>query len=152
MYKKILVPLDGSSIAECSLEHARILAKGCEATEVILLQAVEPITIEALGTLSSHGKDTFIAEKQNRELADRYLTEISQRIKDPAFKIKNVILDGHPADSILDYAKLNQIDLIIMSTHGRSGISRWFYGSVTQKLISNSPIPILLIAPEGCRI
>ena len=126
MYQKILVPLDGSPMAECSLEHVRTLATNCNTSEVILLQAVEPITIEALAALSAAGKDTLLAEEQNRAEAREYLNEISGRLQKLEVNTQVVLVDGHPADTILDYAKENQIDLIIMSTHGRTGLSKWF--------------------------
>ena len=65
---------------------------------------------------------------------------------------KTVMLHGKPADEILEYSKKNQIDLIIISTHGSSGIARWAFGSVADKVARHATVPVLLITPAACRI
>jgi len=66
--------------------------------------------------------------------------------------VETDIGDGLPADEILHYAEDKGVDLIIMSTHGKSGVSRWFSGSVAEKVVSQSFIPVLVVTPPGCRI
>ena len=65
---------------------------------------------------------------------------------------KSVTIEGKPAEAIVDYAEKNGIDLIVMSTHGRSGPSRWALGSVADKVIRSSTVAVLICVPEGCRI
>jgi nucleotide-binding universal stress UspA family protein len=65
--------------------------------------------------------------------------------------IETVVTDGRPADEILNYATDNKVDLIIMSTHGRSGVSRWFFGSVAEKVIRHATVPVLISPPRGTR-
>ena len=152
MYEKILVPLDGSAMAECSLAHVKAIASGCNTHDVILIEAVEPITNESLQFLSHTGRDPLEAEEQNRVEAKNYLEGVSERLKSEGLPTKLIITDGHPDKTILEYAVDNNVDLIIMSTHGRSGASRWFYGSVADKIVKTSSIPVMLITPDSCRI
>ena len=65
---------------------------------------------------------------------------------------ETAVVSGKPAEAILDYAKQNQVELIIMSTHGRSGVGRWAFGSVADRILRYSVAPVLLIPPAGCRI
>lgn len=152
MYQKILVPLDGSSMAECTLAHVEAIASGCGTNEVILLRAVEPLTNEAVQFLSRTGRDSFEAEEQNRAEAKAYLDEVSRRLESEGLSTRVAITDGHPEKTILEYAVSNQVDLIIMSTRGRSEASRWFSGSVADRVVKQSSIPVMLVSPEGCRI
>jgi nucleotide-binding universal stress UspA family protein len=152
MYQKILVPLDGSPLAECVLAHVKDIASGCGTNKVILLQAVEPINIESVQYLAHVGRDTFDAEEQNRTEANKYLDEISKKLQDEGLMTEVVITDGHPDKTIPEYAENNGIDLIIMSTHGRSGASRWFSGSTADRVVHESSGPVLLVSPDGCRI
>ena len=66
--------------------------------------------------------------------------------------VKVEVIEGRIAEAILDYVEKNQVELVIISTHGRSGISRWTFGSVADKVVRHSPVPILVIAPAGCRL
>jgi nucleotide-binding universal stress UspA family protein len=152
MYRKILVPLDGSDFAECSLAHVKDIASGCGTNLVILLEAVEPLSNEDVQYLAHVGRDTFEAEEQNREEAKKYLAEISTRLQGEGLNTETVITDGHPDKTITEYAQANGIDLIIMSTHGRPGSSRWWWGSVADRVVHESLVPVLLVSPEGCKI
>ena len=80
------------------------------------------------------------------------------RIFDPFFTTKKegvgtrtIVVDGNPAEEIMNYAERNGIDLIVISSHGRSGASRWLFGSVAEKVSRHSTIPVLLISAPGCR-
>jgi len=145
VFNKILVPLDGSKTAECCLVHVVDVAKGCNVPEVILLFVTEPATsglyqtsTEVRGKLLDFGKT--------------YLSGVAKGLATYGVTAKPVIVEGKPAESIIDYAEKNGIDLIIMSTHGRSGPSRWAFGSVSDKVIRTSRIAVLMCVPEGCRI
>lgn len=145
MYDKILVPLDGSKTAECALGHVIDIVRGCRVPEVDLLFVVEPIlpglyetTKQAYELLRSWGMD--------------YLARVGKSLAGDGITAKPVIVEGRAADTIVDYAGENHIDLIIMSTHGRSGPSRWAFGSVADKVVRTSKVPVLLAVPKGCRI
>ena len=152
MYKKILVPLDGSELSECTLEHVRAIATGCQVPEVVLLRVVEPASSQAIAAYAESGIDLAKVESQARLDASNYLSQSADKLKKQGVAAQIAISRGKPADEILDYAKKNGVDLIIMSTHGRSGVSRWVFGSVADKIIRHSVAPVLIVTPRGCRI
>ena len=152
MYKKILVALDGSELAECSLEHARAIAQGCNVTEVIVFRAIEPLSTQTISALAEAGDDSLRkAVEQNEQDAQDYVLKVQNNLKTRGIAPRAVTVKGPAADEILSYAEKNDVDLIVMSTHGRSGLSRFFFGSVAEKVSRHSRVPVLLISPQGCR-
>jgi nucleotide-binding universal stress UspA family protein len=149
MYKKILSPMDGSEFAECSLEHLKSIATGCNVPEVVLLTVIEPFPPTT--GISEDWRNKL--EKEARAEAEDYLTNLAERLnlKKENVTIKTAIAHGRPAGNILKYASENKVDLIIMSTHGRSEVSRWFFGSVAEKVLRHSPVPVLIASPIVCR-
>jgi nucleotide-binding universal stress UspA family protein len=162
MYNKILAPMDGSKLSECSIEHVAEIASGCHSSKVILLTVLKPIIIPGEAwSISAKQNEILNAEIQKEEAqiaedARKYLSVQSENLKKAGINSDVVILKATEtseiAEAILDYAEKNNIDLIVMSTHGRSGPSRWAFGSVTDKVVRTSSIPVLTIAPAGCRI
>lgn len=153
MYKNILVPLDGSEFGECSLEHVKAVASGSSAAQITLLGVVEPLSFDDVTRLTIAGDDLlYKAQMDNQAEARNYMGRIKKKLTSDGLKVEIVVVDGDAADEILAYVQNNKVDLIAMTTHGRSGASHWFFGSVAQKVLQHSPIPILLIAPAGCRI
>jgi nucleotide-binding universal stress UspA family protein len=160
MYNRILLPLDGSNMAECTLGHIKDMAAGTRIGEVILLTALEPVlnTYFWPSNESQVKEATSEIEKtrlQNRQKAEEYLSRTGQELRLAGLGVQTVIVEEkegqNAADIILDYAQNNDIDLIVMSTHGRSGATRWALGSVTDKVIRSSMVPVLIAAPKGCR-
>ena len=152
MYKKILVALDGSELAECSLEHARAIAQGCNVADVIVFRAIEPLSTQTISALAEAGDDSLRkAVEQNEQDAQDYVLKVQNNLKTRGIAPRAVTVKGPAADEILSYAEKNDVDLIVMSTHGRSGLSRFFFGSVAEKVSRHSRVPVLLLAPEGCR-
>ncbi|MFH1638708.1 MAG: universal stress protein [Chloroflexota bacterium] len=151
MYKKILVPLDGSEFSECSLEHVRAITRGDHVPEVILLRVIEPAPEFYLGRKMGGDFQSKVTEIIVTEAKD-YLSKTADGLKKDGITIRTVVIQGKPAEEILDYAAKNQVDLIIMTTHGRSGVSRFAFGSVAEKVIRSSPLPVLSISPTGCRL
>jgi nucleotide-binding universal stress UspA family protein len=157
MYKKILVPLDGSDLAECALEHVKAIATGCNVPEVVLLRIVEPTSSFSTGELAaSNAKLAAQVEQQvetaHKTQAQQYVDKKADKLKKEGIAATSKIISGNAAESILNYAEKNNIDMIIMSTHGRSGISRWAFGSTADRLIHYSTVPVLIVTPRGCRI
>ena len=154
MYQKVLVPLDGSKLAECVLEHVKSIATGCQVPTVVLLRVVETISPPSYFYLR-HEMDEDTTYRDAKETAEaqakNYLSEMAERLKEEGIAVENDMAYGLPADEILNYAEQKQVDLIVMSTHGRSGISRWFSGSVSEKIVRQSLIPVLIVTPRGCR-
>lgn len=136
MYRKILVPLDGSEIAESILPHVKDMALAHQA-EVILLRV-----LPATGVLPS------AAEREVME-ARNYLSAVEKRLQQQRVNARFTIRHGEDAAEITDYAGVNDVDLIAMSTHGQSGVGRWIFGSVAEKVLRGTNKPILLVRAPG---
>ena len=140
MYEKIVVPLDGSELAETSLHYATQLAAKCGA-ELVLLHVCGPEECHC-GPEECHVQPLHgVYTQDTAEL-------IGGRLKDIGAKdarVTPVILVGDPTIEILRYVEENNIDLIAMATHGRSGIRRWVMGSVAVRIHRCSPVPVRLI-------
>jgi len=146
MFKKILVPLDGSSWSEAVLPHARALAKEQQA-EISLLR----ISTAALHVYSEVPFN--YAELIERDIADckRYIETIAEDLRKDGLTVATRVTDGYVAEAILDYAEQNKIDLIAMSTHGRSGVRRMLLGSTADRVVHGAKMPVLLVRPEEAR-
>jgi nucleotide-binding universal stress UspA family protein len=160
MYKSILVPLDGSKLSECSLQHAQEIARGCHVPSVTLLTVIQehkPFIPEGGGQtqVEAFVKEAEQIQESEKANANKYLAEESGKFNQENIDVKFDIVQASDskgvADAILEYAKNSNADLIIMSTHGRSGISRWAIGSIADKIVRSSVVPVLTIAPAGCR-
>ncbi len=152
MYKMILVPLDGSELAELVLPHVEMLAKtGVEPAEVVLLRVCELARMVMGGYGEAVGQMAILTEQAAAACkgeAEEYLAAMEKRLKEAGLKVRTVLLEGDSANEILEYATNNPVDLIAMGTHGRSGISRWAYGSVASKVLRGIATPLLLVTPE----
>ncbi|MFC2010852.1 universal stress protein [Chloroflexota bacterium] len=152
----LLVPLDGSEMAESVLPHIETLAKqrGPEPVNVTLLRTCEQPTIpsyyspELSGVPLDWGKYMNQEIVMGKQVANEYLAGVEKRLKDIGIIVRSEVLVGKADDVIVDYANSNPFNLIVMATHGRSGLSRLVYGSVAANLIHGVSIPILLIKPE----
>lgn len=142
--RRILIPLDGSPLAEAIIEHGVHLGRIMDA-EYTLLRVVDPT---ALG-LSVH--DERVAESPAlqplRERAQTYLERQAEELRNLGLQVETVVVVGEPAASILDYARAHSIDLIAMATHGRGGFSLLLLGSVADKVLRGSSLPLLLYSP-----
>jgi nucleotide-binding universal stress UspA family protein len=153
MYKKILVPLDGSKLAECALPYVEALAKGCGTEKVILASVTERVQgYRAFEDPSQPLGQQLIPEAfgKKEEQAQRYLGRIAKAMKAKGIKVGTEVLLGDPAEEIVIYAKHPGCDIIVMSSHGRSGLSRWTHGSVADKVFRHSPVPVLMVKAPGC--
>ena len=154
MYKKILVPLDGSKLAECALPYAEALAKGCDAEKVILVSVTERVQgYRAFEEPSQPLGQQLVPEAfgKQEEQAQKYLGRIAKAMEAKGIKVGTEVLLGDPAEEIIIYAKHPGCDLIVISSHGRSGISRWTHGSVADRVFRGSPVPVLMVKAPGCQ-
>ena len=141
MYKKILVPLDGSEMARKALDQAEKLAKTFDA-EIILFQVVPFLPIYGSPELVT----PLIVDEKQKESAEKYLTNLAEELKKRGLKVTAMVRTGQQvAVEIIDFAKETGVDLIVMCTHGRSGITRWVLGSVAHKVLTRTETPILLL-------
>ena len=154
MYKKILAPLDGSDLAECVLPHVEKIAASCETEEVVLVSVTEGEVrykpsdyAQPLGGIPR--RETVGKEERQ---AHRYLNRIAKGLVLKGIKLSSEVLIGNPAWEIVSYVEHNDIDLIVMASHGRSGPSRWAHGSVADKVFRASCVPVLMVRAPGCVI
>jgi nucleotide-binding universal stress UspA family protein len=147
MYKRILAPLDGSKLSECILSHVQAIAKGCSVPEVILLRVVEPMPQVSE---SSYEKVQAFKER-NFEASRKYMNPIAEQLKKEGVSATVDVIEGTPVEKILDYIKTHNIDLVIMATHGRSGVARLMMGSVADKVLRQSGVPVLVVAPTDAK-
>ena len=139
---KVLAPLDGSDIGEAALPYAEILATNSGAS-ISLLQVVSPPgTVEA--SLVG-GPDWRKFVKAMYDAGEDYLKNIAERLSDKEIKSTYEVITGDPADKIVEYADDKKASLIAMSTHGRTGLTRWVLGSIADKVLHGARIPILLV-------
>jgi nucleotide-binding universal stress UspA family protein len=140
MYDRILVPLDGSDLARAIIPRVQTMASA-HGSEVILLEV-----------LPQSGVLPKTAAKERRE-AEEHLMAVEQELLDAGVNARHTIRHGSdPAAEIVDYAEVNDVDLIAMSTHGRSGVSRWVFGSVASKVLRGTSKPILLVRAPGATV
>ncbi|OGP62796.1 MAG: hypothetical protein A2170_16590 [Deltaproteobacteria bacterium RBG_13_53_10] len=145
MYKKILVPLDGSDLAVKGMGEAEKLAK-VFGSEIILFQVVPFMPIYGSPELIT----PLIVDEKQKEGAERYLAQLAKDLRDKGFQATSAVRTGQQvALEIIEFSKEIGANLIVMCTHGRSGISRWMVGSVALKLLTRAETPILLIRSKG---
>jgi nucleotide-binding universal stress UspA family protein len=143
--KRILLPLDGSNVAEQAIPHAEVLAQVLSA-ELVLFQAFEPVRPVAIeGGVAMSPAMIKEEEEAKRGSALAYLDSVGKAFREKGLSTSSIVALGSPADKIIDYADANAIDLIAMSTHGRSGIGRWVFGSVTDKVLHAGDKPVLAV-------
>lgn len=140
MYKSILLPLDGSPLAEQALPHAAALAE-CFQSKLILLKVLVPLD----RNLSLPRGAVKRAETATRELANEYLDRVAARIQNKGFPMTTVTVLGRPHEKIVQFAETEPVDIVVMCTRGQSGISRWLMGSVADRVVRSVNVPVLLI-------
>ncbi|MCA9995160.1 MAG: universal stress protein [Anaerolineales bacterium] len=147
MFKELLIPLDGSVLAERVMPLAQELAAKFD-SHVTLLRVVEPIFLPTTGSDAIHTRFVISMMEESAIQAREYLARLADEMREET-AVSIITREGSPAaDAILDVAKEVGADTIIMTTHGRGGLSRLVYGSVASKLLSQSPIPIFLVRAE----
>lgn len=169
MFKKILVPCDGSELAQDSVfPQVEDLARSMGA-EVIILRVVSappgrsgsafkpgapempiplPVTLED-ARVARHPiyRDQEIASAEAE--ARHSVAQAEAMFREKGITVRSEVLLGQPAEEILDYAEVEKADLIVMCTHGRSGLGRWVFGSVTEKVLRAAKTPVLVIRPDN---
>jgi nucleotide-binding universal stress UspA family protein len=166
MIKRIMVPLDGSKLAECALPYAGELGAKLGA-EVVLVNVTnrlkgfrvlkdpsKPIVSDtiAYGEPLEYEKDWFATEAvcSTEEQSQKYLKHVADDRLDKNVKVVTEIICGNPVKELTIYANTSNIDLVIMSSHGRSGPNQWARGSVAEKLAKSITVPVMMIRAPGC--
>ncbi|MFC1867174.1 universal stress protein [Thermodesulfobacteriota bacterium] len=150
MYKKIMVPLDGSELAECVLPHLEAFIKGDNTIDVSLVRVVS-LEMPYNGEYAIAPDLLAKRESETESLAKDYLNKIVNRLKREGAALHAEVIVGRVTESLADYAMKNDIDLIIIATHGRSGITRWVRGSVSDKVLRSAKVPVLMVRAPGTK-
>ena len=150
MYKKIMVPLDGSELAECVLPHVEAFIQGFKVSNVVLVRVVEPET-PYLGEYTIDPQIVAGRAEERDTSAKDYLNEVVNRLTQEGTALHAEILIGRVSESLSDYAQKNDIDLILIATHGHSGVTRWVRGSVADKILRSARIPVFMVRAPGTK-
>ena len=177
MYKKILVPLDGSKLAETALPHVEKIAKGCAIPQVVLVTVTEPIRVKTpegerieqlpapyqppiiyYGNVSSDRGGTIVPASimdlpvtigKMAKTGYNYLTRIAEKMDKEGIQVTIAVLIGNVAEEIVHFAKEEKADLIVMASRGRMSLRRWDVGNAAKKVSRDTDIPILLVKPPA---
>ncbi len=144
MYDPIVVPLDGSEFANISLTHAKLLARRLD-VPIHLVRAIDPTVINRVGATSIgfdySAVDELITEEE--QAATTFIDKQVESLEADGFGVTGVVLRGYAAAAV--NSTTQEGDLIVMASHGRSGVRRWFLGSVAEEIVRQSTVPVLLI-------
>jgi nucleotide-binding universal stress UspA family protein len=151
MARRILIPLDGSQLAEQVLPHVKALVE-CRGAEIHLL-SVAPVIDNVAASVMLYPlyvyREQLADEDAERKRIEteltNYLRGVASGLEQAGAQVKCAVRFGSPADEILSYASEHKIELIAMCTHGRSGLARWAYGSVADRVLRVSTCPVLLV-------
>lgn len=140
MFTTILVPLDGSPLAERALPHAEVIARATNA-RIALVRAAQEFALP--GVDATPGRVKVMAE------AEDYLTAIAERLIAAGLTVDTGVVNDNPTATILSEAEIRPADLIVMATHGRGGLGRLVYGSVAEAVLRRTTVPLLLVRAWG---
>lgn len=143
MYKRILLTLDGSTLAEQATATALTLTRQFGA-ELTLLTVVSPLTKSSRAGAASVAA-IEAAERALIEEASRYLDRTAARIREEGSAVQVAARFGNPSKSIINFVQENEIDLVVMSTRGQTGAARWLLGSVVDHVVRSSAVPVVVV-------
>ena len=142
---RVLVPLDGSELAERALPHAEFLARGTSA-QVLLVRFVSAMQIQLLDQLPAGVAEVQAAAEAE---AAEYLDRVAGTLRRAGLEVDAATPVGHVAGSIMDIASENPGTMVVMASHGRSGVMRWAIGSVAESTVRGSGVPVLILPARG---
>jgi nucleotide-binding universal stress UspA family protein len=149
MYERILVPLDGSRVGEAALTHVENLVirlLPATSVDITLLQVISEVTFDFTTGAEAAQLPYNETDLKKMELAAKnYLEKIAQGLRNKGISVNTMVAEGHPAEQIINVAQEINAGLIAMSSHGRSGLGKWALGSITDKVLHESSIPVLTV-------
>lgn len=134
MFKTILIPLDGSGLAEAALEHGEVLARKFNSRIILLRVCTAAPQLDPVSGLDS------------RQI---YLEQVAKGLRESSLEVETRLQKGDPGRVIIEMAETTEIDLVILSSHGRTGLARWVYGSVAEKILHEARCPMMLIRAQS---
>lgn len=145
-YKKIIVPIDGSGWSERAIPHAVDIAQNNEA-ELILLHVFKPPATEYVGDIALAGQDDSLMAV--REEMKAKLMALRGQVRSEKVTARVQFIEGTGVAGIIcDYINDEKADLVVMSSHGRTGVTRWLFGSVAHKVMQGVDVPVMIIRPD----
>ncbi len=152
MFEKIVVPLDGTNLSKASLPYATEMARKFKAS-LLLIQVVAPTAVVASGVEGPSAvrlmvETAQLADMKNIEDARTYLDGVAVAVKGPGLKVETFAALGGPAEQVLKLCRDKGAGLVVMTTHGRTGLRRTMLGSVADEIVRSSLVPVLVIRPE----
>jgi nucleotide-binding universal stress UspA family protein len=144
LIKRILLPLDGSKVAEQAMPPVRALSQVL-GSKIVLFQVFKPLKLMSLEGFVVLPLNIKEDNEYKRAVSMAYLDSVGTAFHEEGLSTSSEAVSGSPAKQILDYSEANAIDLIAMSTHGRSGIGRWVFGSVTDKVLHAGDTAVLAV-------
>lgn len=152
MYRKILVTLDGSELSECVLPHVEAFREGFPGCEMVLLRVVEPVYDTSTTYVEAISPEQWKARENSlQSAAEKYLKQVADRLGRDGAPVRSVTVIGRVEERIAEYVDREGIDVILMATHGRSGVSRWVMGSVADRVLRTSHVPVLMVRAPGTK-
>ncbi len=148
MYTKILVPLDGSELAECVLPYVDWFIKVSDVDELTLLRVVQHLHITGGLEAQVPPEEREHLEDDAVTLAEEYLAGIATRFEGKKLRVNTKVLVGRRAKTIADYVSRSHADLIIMASHAASGLQRLVRGSVADRVFRAARVPVFLVRPQ----
>ena len=149
-----MVPLDGSELAECVLPHVEAIASGCHVGKIILVRVVEPYQPTRgkayYSLLPEESEEDWKWVEEGRSAAESYLKQMARRLTQVGRDVQTEVLIGRAAESLADFAGKSAADLIVIATHGLSGVTRWLWGSTADRILRSFCVPVLMVRVPGC--
>lgn len=147
--KKILLPLDGSAFSEAAIPLAEELAAGTRADIILARVSPHPLDVPYTRPIDERSWPAYLKQltQEMEQQAKEYITRIESSFAKKGIKVQPRVFLGKPAEKLLEIADGEKVDLIVMSTHGHSGVSRWNYGNVAARITQESLQPVLLVRP-----
>jgi nucleotide-binding universal stress UspA family protein len=143
MYDDILIPTDGSDAALAAVDHALTIAEPFDAT----VHALHVVETDLVGH-SAPALDPAEFREALREEGARATAVVEERAADRGVASTGEVLEGVPENAVLDYAARRGVDLIVMGTHGRDGLDRYLVGSVTERVIRRTDVPVVAVRED----
>lgn len=145
-YNNVLVPLDGSEVARAALDELKKLVHPGEGT-VVLLSVIDtpPMQLEGYGEVLG----TLDIQERLRVKYEAILESEAAQLRSEGFTVRALVRDGLAHEQIVIVCREEKIDLLVMTTHGRSGLAHWIMGSVTERVVRSAPCPVLIVRKSG---
>ena len=136
------------------MPHVEAITTGCKITNVVFARVVNPVqlpaSVPASGEFGFSEKERQQLQMQHKQAAEAYLKKMVASTRLEGAVLSYEVLHGNVADALAHWAEKNGVDLIIIASHGRSGISRWVMGSVADRVLRSACVPVLMVRAPGC--